>query len=935
MRFRDVNDLEDFSRDVAVVIDFIGEKDYRASFAAIKKSLNLKGFVTPFDDAMFALELDLYNLEKLRNQCSGKFQFLPEQCHAGVDFLIGLGQTIPVLSEEAKTRLLGRFRSGLKEGLWPLRHELGVAANLSKRGWDIYFHDLEEGGGYDFLVSRKELKFEVEAKAISAFTGWPIKPENVDKFLVEIKQHFRCDYGNSIPLIGLNLSGSLPADRTQLVQLVSAISEVAQTKKELSISGAQLSFEGTIPDRTSEELNATARLRAQVAKKIVIPKPTPPKLILELDSARPAQLQKKIIRTVTEAAREQFSRRNPGVIWTHVSFISKEIFMQLSSPQDGRTSFLDSVASRALLSGKRDHLSQLVFSGGSFLFKTGPTARSSYAAAVYDSPICRFGKSVVFPGGHTKAETGGSHREITARVSGLPSQDEEQRSRKNAACDLLIKEGIDGRHDADAVTRTLSLTDLAVELGRKDALTCAIAWCEFLERKGVRDEDAILLDFNRANAIAGHRYGTKWQWDQPTLTRELYYLRRAVSNQKFSHIPDVIKCMCLNNLGNRLRVAGRVIEALDCWRRTLEVRPNFGMSLCNRARAFAIYAEALEDRNDQAIFLFMAHGEASAALAPTAIYTDVRDKSTMEATKALKEQIESVLDVKGITSENPLERQGESVTNEVGEYRRWCLANCLYLNPLNDLGPYSVAAADSIDLPAHVVRLDAPHTFESFFHQMKQEYVSARWLLYEGLISKAPHFSDGGVRLALTEPHPSLSLAVEKVKAAFRASYALFDKVAFFINAYMALGIPEMNVSLRRLWRAGTKKPIRKEFDLTGNWGFCALYWLAKDFFEKENDEVAEPQARGLSDIRNHIEHKYLRVTAAESPEAPPDDLALMVSRQEYEGKALYLLKLARSALIYLTIGVRFEEQRREPDRAGASIQDLPRALRLPDAEKI
>ena len=178
--------------------------------------------------------------------------------------------------------------------------------------------------------------------------------------------------------------------------------------------------------------------------------------------------------------------------------------------------------------------------------------------------------------------------------------------------------------------------------------------------------------------------------------------------------------------------------------------------------------------------------------------------------------------------------------------------------------------------------------------------------------------------LQTTEPRPSLSLATEKIKAAFRISYSLFDKVGFFMNAYMELGIPEEQIKFRTLWRAKENKPIRTEFDLTGNWGFCALYWLAKDFFEKANDEVAEPQARGLSDIRNHIEHKYLRVTVAESPAVPPDDLALMVPRQQFEGKAIHLLKLARSALIYLAIGVGLEERRREPGRAGMPLDEIP-----------
>ena len=113
------------------------------------------------------------------------------------------------------------------------------------------------------------------------------------------------------------------------------------------------------------------------------------------------------------------------------------------------------------------------------------------------------------------------------------------------------------------------------------------------------------------------------------------------------------------------------------------------------------------------------------------------------------------------------------------------------------------------------------------------------------------------------------------------------------------------------------------------------MYWLAKDFFEKANDEVAEPQARGLSDIRNHLEHKYLRVTVAESPTVPPDDIALMVSREQFEGKALHLLKLARSALIYLTIGVGLEERRRQPGRTGVPLEEIPLTPELPEAEKI
>lgn len=522
---------------------------------------------------------------------------------------------------------------------------------------------------------------------------------------------------------------------------------------------------------------------------------------------------------------------------------------------------------------------------------------------------------------------------VDSEPTGVMTQAE--RLQKNELCDLLMKEGIEGRHDLDAAGRTQELTDLALELGRKDGLACALAWYDALEQRGISGEQAILLDYSRANAIAVERYGTDWGWEQPTLARELYYLRRATSHDEFAQTPDVIRCMCLNNLGNRLYVAGRIIEALDCWRRALEVDPNFGMSLCNRARTFAAYAGALDDPDERVMFLWMAHREASAALAETAVYTAARDEPNRVATKKLKEWVESVVDVQGVAAADPFASRETSSAPEESVYRQWCLSNCLYLNPLNDLGAYTVAATDSIGLGPHVVRVDAPYRFDSFFDQMMQEYVSARWLLYEGVTAREPHFSDKDVFLRATEPRPSLSLATEKIKAAYRGSYSLFDKVSFFINAYMELGPSGKQVSFRTVWRAGEKGPIRKEFDVKGNWGFCALYWLAKDLFEQANDEVSEPQARSLSDIMNRIERKYLRVTVAGSPPVPSADLALIVSRGQFEAKTLHVMKLARSALMYLAIGVRFEEQRRESGLNGVPLEEIPEVPYLRDDEKI
>jgi len=160
---------------------------------------------------------------------------------------------------------------------------------------------------------------------------------------------------------------------------------------------------GTIPNLALDRLQKAAYLHSQMARKIVLVKGTDPKLVLELDSDKPLQLERKIIRTISEAAREQFSGLNPGVIWTHINFISDKVFTRLSSSEDGRACLFDRIANAALPSEKRNHLSQLVFSGGSFLAKTPPIARSSYANVVYNSPVCRFGENSIFPGGRKRS----------------------------------------------------------------------------------------------------------------------------------------------------------------------------------------------------------------------------------------------------------------------------------------------------------------------------------------------------------------------------------------------------------------------------------------------------------------------------------------------------------------------------------------------------
>ena len=295
---------------------------------------------------------------------------------------------------------MGRIQKGLKEGLWPLQHELRVAANLSRMGYDLCFRDLEEDGGYDFLATQDGSAFEIEAKAVSVYTGWPIKPENVDKLLVEVKNDFIWNDEESIPVLALTLPSHLAPNRETLRSLVSAFCEAARTHQAVRVCDASVRFIGIVPSLDPFRLTAAALAHAKARKTMVMVNPIGNRLVLELESQKPIRLEKKIIRTINEAARLQFTGARPGVIWTHISFSDDEWFRQLSKSEEGKVCLFDGIANRVLLSKKRDHLTQIVFTGGeSFISKDGPADRSSYSVAVYDSPTSRFEETFLFPDG--------------------------------------------------------------------------------------------------------------------------------------------------------------------------------------------------------------------------------------------------------------------------------------------------------------------------------------------------------------------------------------------------------------------------------------------------------------------------------------------------------------------------------------------------------
>lgn len=481
-----------------------------------------------------------------------------------------------------------------------------------------------------------------------------------------------------------------------------------------------------------------------------------------------------------------------------------------------------------------------------------------------------------------------------------------------------------------------TLIDFASRAHDEDQLEKGVRWCGHLLELETSPIQKAQLRYYRANAHEHLRRMSRegWEvreWDQPELEPIIIDLRWALLIGTEHGMGDSRRCQILTNLGNHLSHLGRLLDAIQCYDRALSIDPAWDMARGNRGYAFWQYAQYMRGRLEALAFLQEAHRECSKATTGDLV---------PEAGKTftwVQEQIENMLPSERLTESVDLSDSDLGATAEEKKYRQWTLRNRLFLDPLNDLGPLPSAGGDPLALPGIAVPIGKGPDLIGFFNQMKQEYVSGRFMLYQGLESPpSPHFADRDVKLANTMDYPAYSLTVEQVKVAYRVAYSLLDKIGFFLNDYLDLGIPEGQVNFRRIWYKGqdANQPIRNDVEDPRNIPLQGLFWLAKDLDERstgdEYQEPMEPELRGIASVRNHLEHKYLKLHDSlwGGPEAKErdaemglaDTLAHSMYRRDFEARTLRLYQLVRSALIHLVLAVRAEEARRQHERSEDEI---------------
>ena len=437
-----------------------------------------------------------------------------------------------------------------------------------------------------------------------------------------------------------------------------------------------------------------------------------------------------------------------------------------------------------------------------------------------------------------------------------------------------------------------------------------------------KGKDQVLLRYFASNIFAGliaskeDNADYAWSWMQPDGLRNILLLREAIRQPDFAAIDPIVACQIRTNLGNRLNALGRPIAANEQWKKALMLIPNFAKALANRANGLAYYGGIQYDQSHKILLLDSARSMFDQALASSAFWeSDDRD-SIVPNLREKQQSISSYMAQIGLIEDYDLNQWSLGSTEEENSYRRWCLNERLFLNPLNDAYTDSVAATDVFHLPSHTYKMDEQPRFPAYYNILKQEYVSARYRLFRAIHKDDPDYLMRDVLMLESGEGQSLGHYTDELRCAFRSAYAIFDKIGLFLNDYFQIGLSPRRASFRRIWYASNRadsSALQSVFENRSNWPLRGLYFTSKDLFDDEFNEVSEPDASDLARLRHQLEHRFLSFHDYRAEGSTETHGVILIG--EFERKTLRLLRIAREALIYLSLSMHREEtlRRRAP----------------------
>ena len=411
-------------------------------------------------------------------------------------------------------------------------------------------------------------------------------------------------------------------------------------------------------------------------------------------------------------------------------------------------------------------------------------------------------------------------------------------------------------------------------------------------------------DFDNVNYYLGTLYLVKYYAlkekpkflidNEMLLYNSKLYLKREISINS----PQTFREANIN-LGIVYDVIGRTIDSIDCFDGLLK---KFNSTYAFYNKWYSLYIYRTFSENPSLIIKDVYNGFKE-VVGDTSFSFEMRQKSQQYI-----DEILAVYSKDFLESESNEEIKIFYETDFEGFMINYCMENKLYLNLCNFCQRCNNSLGDKLVIEkvirefADKVEKDLFLVLSSYLNQMKMDYVSARFLLmlyqYEGfdldIITNYIYITD----IQFAEEN---NIRVQLLKDSFKNFFNIFDKIAYFLNHYLKLGISLDYVSFQNVWFKNGKwnQGINKKLLKMDNVGLTALYDIYLEL-KKDNEKFY------LRDTRNKLTHKYLRITNKKQNE---NDKTV----EELCSETIEIAILAKNAIFYLMRLIKIhEEQKRE-----------------------
>ena len=455
------------------------------------------------------------------------------------------------------------------------------------------------------------------------------------------------------------------------------------------------------------------------------------------------------------------------------------------------------------------------------------------------------------------------------------------------------------------------LIDGGLDIGDEDTIQEGIRLCEVaLERLDQESPHHQSVLYNMATGY-GNLWSVKCRKGIPMgppysdLQNEKGILTNLLDTDK---LRSALRKQVTLNLANCFDHLGRSLEAIEYYDDVLHTDPEFPLALGNKALALASFAKVTGKHQQRLLLeatqmLQDALGQEDALLetgGPTAVQTFKKRLSWLA--RSLKgARVRSISGKRGVRFYSKTET----------EYARFCGDNRLFLNVCLRCTDCKIAFEDPVFFDSIRVSLaESESRFKglaNYFNQIKEDYATARWLLFQSrherpMVDRVSTLT----RYADTLEYARFDLYVGTLKTAFEEAADILDKVAGFINVYFRLSIKPTHVWFKRIWYAGKNKhirsPIKKRY--AQNQSLRGLYDIHWDLDRTE-------RFGHLRELRNALTHRCVVVHDIIKVEPHYDDNQVYhIYIDDLDKAAVKMLRLARSAVVYLASMVHMEEER-------------------------